>query len=884
MRGVRILCLLHLFAVATVYPAAAQQSPPLELSRPVRPWEFLPTVGRRAALLGNEAGILEAWVYPLKVFRDFHLQFLTDGEVIPAAALARTVIVRPESATIIYSADTFSVHETLFVPVDEPGAVILIDVQTSTPLEIEAGFRRDFQLEWPGSLGGTYLDWDYRMQAFYFGEGEERFAAYLGSPTGREPRLEYETNFFSSEENSLRLGTTTKGRETKVIVLAASVNGRSDAARVYRRISEGYSNLLQQAADYYRNSLASTVQLALPDQQIQEAYDWARVSVLQGFVTNPFLGTGLVAGYRTSGDDERPGFAWFFGRDALWTSLALDSEGDFPSARTALDFLAKYQRDDGKVPHEVSQSATLVPWFKDYPFPYSSADATPLFIIALDRYVRASGDIAFASDKWDNAWRAYLFLKSTENNQGLAQNSRVGHGWIEGGPLLPVKTEIYQSGLGVEALSSLSDLAGMLGKHDISTMLAQLFVREERELNQTFWSPDKATFAYALDTVDRPIDQTSVLAAVPMWFGLLDSDRTAEMLSEFAGPTMQTDWGMRIIPSNSPMYSGGGYHFGSVWPLFTGWAAVGEYRYHRALAGYLNLRANALLTRDGSLGHVTEALSGDYYGPLSTSSAHQIWSAAMIVSPLLRGLFGLDVDAVHRTVVFSPHVPADWDSFSIKNLRVGSAVLELDYRNDWKAIALDVKCSGDCTGSSQDGRNGGIVFDFRPALCPRAHVGSATLNGRRVPHRVFVTDETLPRSGSAGASTETAGTDPSDEHVESEFTITGSAVTFRLRYAHDFGVSVSSALPPLGGESRSVRIISQSWSPALDAMTLEVAGVSGSEYSLGIWNADEVQSVEGGRFVETGPGRGIVQGRFPAGKASEYQRTRVRFYFSTKHR
>src|SRR3984885_8425815 len=72
--------------------------------------------------------------------------------------------------------------------------------------------------------------------------------------------------------------------------------------------------------------------------------------------------------------------------------------------------------------------------------------------------------------------------------------------------------------------------------------------------------------------------------------------------------------------------SGGGYHYGSVWPLFTGWASVGEYRYHREFPAYSNLRANALLALDGSLGHVTEVLSGDYYQPLSTSSPHQIWS------------------------------------------------------------------------------------------------------------------------------------------------------------------------------------------------------------------------------------------------------------------
>src|SRR5439155_1434052 len=85
----------------------------------------------------------------------------------------------------------------------------------------------------------------------------------------------------------------------------------------------------------------------------------------------------LLAGFRTSGESERPGFAWLFGRDALWTALALDAEGDVAATRTALDFLKKYQRADGKIPHEISQSAAFIPWFTDYPYPWNSADATP---------------------------------------------------------------------------------------------------------------------------------------------------------------------------------------------------------------------------------------------------------------------------------------------------------------------------------------------------------------------------------------------------------------------------------------------------------------------------------------------------------------------------
>ena len=212
--------------------------------------------------------------------------------------------------------------------------------------------------------------------------------------------------------------------------------------------------LEKESAGYYRTYLDGTVSVTCPIRQLQQAYDWSRVSVLQGLVTNPFLGTGFIAGYRTSGGSQRPGFAWFFGRDALWTALALDAEGDFANTRTALDFLSKYQRADGKIPHEIAQGANFVPWFTDYPYPYASADATPLYIITMNDYVVASGDVAFAQQKWDVLWKAYQFLHSTYDSQGLPQNFGIGHGWVEGGPLLPVKTELYQSARGRGGVAS----------------------------------------------------------------------------------------------------------------------------------------------------------------------------------------------------------------------------------------------------------------------------------------------------------------------------------------------------------------------------------------------------------------------------------------------
>ncbi len=456
------------------------------------------------------------------------------------------------------------------------------------------------------------------------------------------------------------MGITQKGKESKLLVIAASVAGSADAEKNYQHLLTSAADLMNASADYYREYLDNTVSLELPDSALQQAYDWARISTIQGLVSNPYLGSGLIAGYRTSGTSQRPGFAWFFGRDSLWTSFALNAEGDYSTTRTAIDFISKFQRDDGKVPHEISQSASLVPWFKDYPYAFASADATPLFIIAMNDYATESGDVNFAREKWDNVWRAYQFLRSTYDAQGFAQNIGIGHGWVEGGPLLPVKNEYYQAGLGVEALRALSHLAHLLGKEDVSQQLATEFEQKKSALDQTFWSPESKSYAFALNKENQRVDEPSVLTTVPMWFGLSDANHADQAISQLATVDHQTDWGMRIISDKSKAYDGSGYHFGAVWPLFTGWASVAEYRYHRAFPAYSNLRANALLGLDGALGHFTEVLSGDYYQSFATSSPHQIWSAAMVVSPILRGMFGLQADVEKHQINLAPHIPADW--------------------------------------------------------------------------------------------------------------------------------------------------------------------------------------------------------------------------------
>src|SRR6185437_10235467 len=302
----------------------------------------------------------------------------------------------------------------------------------------------------------------------------------------------------------------------------------------------------------------------------------------------------------------------------------------------------------------------------------------------------------------------------------------------------------------------------------------------------------------------------------------------------------------RIISDQDARYDPGGYHYGSVWPLFTGWASVGEYRYHRALPAYANLRANALLALDGSLGHVTEVLSGDYYQGLSTASPHQIWSAAMVISPLLLGMMGLQVDVPRHTVIFAPHAPPEWSSFQVENVRLEPSALDFNYSRTDDEITLQVRRRGD----------GQCTLEFSPAVSLRAQVMGVDVNRRPAPFRAEPTAE--------------------DQHVHVRFAVFAGENTVRIHLRDDFGLDLANSLPPLGARSRGLKVISQFWNADHSALTLHLAGLAGSHYDLAIRNPSQVASVAGGEVIKLANGAASLRVSLPARRrSSEYEKTVV---------
>lgn len=814
-----VVALSSVFLFACTFGVAAS----LEISRPARSWEFLDATGQRSSILGKEGGSAEAYVYPLKLFADLRFSFEIEGRVIPASAIARRVVSRPGSVSLVYTGDEFRVVETLLVPVQQAGGIIRLRIQTHSPLTVRFTLHPDFQLMWPASFGSAFGQWNQHEHLFVMGADGQHYAAVLGGTDLSLDSADYATNYSSQSRVAFSLGTV-NGSATRILAFGGSMKSREEAEQIEANLLQNAAATERDTDDFYEHYLGEMVSVTLPDRDLQTAYDWCRLSLVKGVVENPFLGKGLVAGYGPSKGTYRPGFAWFFGRDSFWSSFAFNSDGDWRNSRDAIAFIAKFQRDDGKIPHEISQSAFQVAWAKDYPYEYASADATPLFITAVRDYVQHSGDKSFATLMWPGVVKAMAFSRSTLDANGFPKNFGVGHGWVEGGPLLPVRVELYLAGCYVEALRSLSQLAQWTGHEGDAESFAREATVKQKELDSLFWLHSSSSYAFAIGTDGKPVDQPTVLALVPEWWSLLNLDHAQTMISHLAAEDHQSDWGMRIISSKATLYSPSGYHFGSVWPLFTGWASLGEYHAHRDAPAFANLKANSWLALDGAGGNTTEVISGESYSPLSTATPHQIWSAAMLISPVLRGLFGLEVDSLKKHITLAPHFPASWNDISVRHVRFGTdGYVDFSFHRDASRLTLQV--TNHATGS--------WTLTFSPAYSRYTAITAATLQNAPVhwTNHIYGTDW----------------------HPTIEAAIPDAGATLQIMHRQLFGIEVPAPAPQLAEPSSNLKLLSKVWSTDNRSLQMAVSGLAGKTYELpavGLEYADQITGgVRDGNFI-----------------------------------
>jgi glycogen debranching enzyme len=708
----RTLCLLFISCIAALLPCQIPGQTPVATTQPLAVLPAFPVrsdlpsitreteaikpfsvLGPRGALLGQQNGEFEAWIFPWKIFDGMRITANMQDYPIPIELNphAAEIDVQPDHTTITYSHANFTVKQIMFAPKNGPsdaGALVLFQIEAVRPMDLTFSFHPRMQRMWPAlSDDVPSPEWvdDGHGSGFYILHlNFPDHAAALAMPGATSGILPPYQERPAEWPLQFVLHFDPKSDQGKLFPLLMTVgNAASEttkpafAARL-QGLDASVQQVYQKNQTYYRDFLAAHTSLDSPDTSLNADFGWAETAIDQLLVkTTPCQKEeALTAGFVGSGDAARPGFGWFFGRDSLWSLYAVNSYGGFATTKKELDFLLARQSPEGKIMHEWSQTADLVDW-KALPYEYASADATPLLQMATDDYLKISGDRLYVQSIWPQLAKAWQFETTHDTDgDGIYDNSE-GTGWVESWvPTMPHQ-EIYLAALDEQASVAFADLARATGHSEMAQQAEARGKRVAATLLKEYALPAQQDYAFSYNG-SAGVDATpTIFPAVAWWDGDFSLPQSDAMMSHWADSHFSTDWGTRDLSDQVSFYDPISYHQGSVWPLFTGWVSVAEYRTGQALSGYQHLMQNANLTYAQDLGDATELLSGQFYQVLGRSTAHQLWSSAMVISPVLRGMFGLEWNVAQHTLIVTPHLPAAWPGATLRHVPFGNSWLDL---------------------------------------------------------------------------------------------------------------------------------------------------------------------------------------------------------------
>ncbi|HSP89433.1 MAG TPA: glycosyl hydrolase family 65 protein, partial [Vicinamibacterales bacterium] len=372
-------------------------------------------------------------------------------------------------------------------------------------------------------------------------------------------------------------------------------------------------------------------------------------------------------------------------------------------------------------------------WFEEFPYGYYHADTTPLYLIAVHDYVRASGDVAMAKDFWPSLKKAYDYCASTdEDGDGLMDNTKAGLAAVETGTLRrrDVLTDVFLGAAWTEGADAAAELAELAGDPFAATAKAAA-AKARQSLNARFLDDEgrRIYFAYMKDGKGQA--EPTVWPGFGLWRGVFDATRpaVAGALDDLAGEGVGADWGARMLSIDSALYGPLSYNNGAVWPFLTGFAALGLYANGRPDAAWTYLDGTADLTFLESRGYMAELFSGDRLRSIDAAVPHQLFATTGFMSTVMRGLAGvnalpagaLDGRAVPARLQLAPQLPAGWGWLKVRNLR-------------WQGVTADVSITRAGSGLSVaiSPRGGALPLELHAILPPGARQLTRDLRWRPV--------------------------------------------------------------------------------------------------------------------------------------------------------
>src|SRR5260221_1819391 len=398
------------------------------------------------------------------------------------------------------------------------------------------------------------------------------------------------------------------------------------------------------------------------------------------------------------------GLPWFvapFGRDSLIVSL--QNILVYPEfARGALEILGSLQAkgDDpyrdaepGKILHELRCGELA--HFKLIPHTpyYGTADATPLYLIALRAAWRATGDKGLLEQPLPTAEGCLAWIDKYGDRDGdgfqeYQTRSSAGYenlGWKDSGDAV-----MYPDGTLVRGPKALCELQGYV--YDAWLRMAEIYdeldnkpranaLRKKatvlfKKFNDVFWDDKLGFYAYALDGEKKKVLSVVSNVGQCLWSGIIAPQRAGKVVKRLMRKDMWSGWGIRTLSTDHPPFNPYNYQTGAVWPHDNSLIALGMRRYGFAAEAAAVARDISRAASHVLLDQFPELYGGLQRDPTSFpvqylgANVPQAWAAGTPFM-LLQAVLGVRQGAPRGKLYVDPALPDLLPNVTLTALRLG---------------------------------------------------------------------------------------------------------------------------------------------------------------------------------------------------------------------
>ncbi len=447
-------------------------------------------------------------------------------------------------------------------------------------------------------------------------------------------------------------------------VCAAYDDSETAALRAYRALPAP-DDALAQTITYLEKTLRSA-EVLTPHRHLNDGALWSKVNMRRVMAQYP-QGPAFTNEPGVSSNVVGRDVAWFvYGNDHFMPSFS----------RALLEKFADVQYADGKIPEYYN---ALDGRTEDNGLNIN--DDTPLFVLAVNHHVRATGDAAWLRKIYPSVSKAARYIISQTDDRGLvfcgARDPR-GDVWaiaswrnvIAGYTINGAVTEINAEC--VAALRAAAHLAENVGDAgpDAEDFRAQ-GKRIERAMNDLLRNPDNGLYYLNIDADGNVHTDVTGDQIFPVLFRVCDEETGFRIISRLNAPDFWTSAGLRTTSRNDPLYDPS-LHIGllgGVWPGLTWWYAFSAGRYHpefmvRALCASFEHYA-----ADPKKNNTVPGQFGEYFdGESLVNRGMRLspWEPPRFLWAAVEGVCGLML--TNGPPRINPLVPAAWKWVALKHL------------------------------------------------------------------------------------------------------------------------------------------------------------------------------------------------------------------------